>query len=123
MYLLARLCLKSSDWNRCVWLIFTALKYRFFFPCRMKLKYMKLKKYLREVDERQKGALLRNRALLEELDRFEAHLKTSSSAMIQRMEVTFYKTYAFVFTVGGHCYYRVAKPVLSEWCTKPPHLF
>lgn len=89
----------------------------------MKLKYVKLKKYLREVDERQKGALLRNRAMLEELDRLEARLKASSSAMIQRMEVTFYKTNSFVFAVGGHCCYRVAKPVLSECCVKPPRLF
>ncbi|XP_074891380.1 centrosomal protein kizuna isoform X5 [Buteo buteo] len=52
----------------------------------MKLKYMKLKKYLKEIDERQKGALLRNQAFLKEFDQFEAHMKTSSSEMIQKME-------------------------------------
>lgn len=58
----------------------------------MKLKYMKLKKYLKEIDERQKGALLRNQAFLKEFDQFEVNMKTSSSEMIQKMEVTFYKT-------------------------------
>ncbi|KAM6404940.1 centrosomal protein kizuna [Pluvialis apricaria] len=51
----------------------------------MKLKYMKLKKYLKEIDERQKGALLRNQTFLKEFDQFEAHMKTSSSEMIQKM--------------------------------------
>ncbi|XP_064301581.1 centrosomal protein kizuna isoform X3 [Phalacrocorax carbo] len=53
----------------------------------MKLKYMKLKKYLKEIDERQKGALRRNQAFLQEFDHFEAHMKTSSSEMIRKMEV------------------------------------
>ncbi|XP_009700017.1 PREDICTED: centrosomal protein kizuna [Cariama cristata] len=52
----------------------------------MKLRYMKLKKYLKEIDERQKGALLRNQTFLKEFDQFEAHMKTSSSEMIQKME-------------------------------------
>ncbi|NXU30835.1 KIZ protein, partial [Thalassarche chlororhynchos] len=52
----------------------------------MKLKYMKLKKYLKEIDERQKGALLRNQTFLKEFDQFEAHMKTSTSEMIQKME-------------------------------------
>ncbi|NXQ95380.1 KIZ protein, partial [Sagittarius serpentarius] len=52
----------------------------------MKLKYMKLKKYLKEIDERQKRALLRNQTFLKEFDQFEAHMKTSSSEMIQKME-------------------------------------
>ncbi|NWX79371.1 KIZ protein, partial [Alca torda] len=52
----------------------------------MKVKYMKLKKYLKEIDERQKGALLRNRTFLKEFDQFEAHMKTSSSEMIRKME-------------------------------------
>ncbi|XP_009575420.1 PREDICTED: centrosomal protein kizuna, partial [Fulmarus glacialis] len=52
----------------------------------MKLKYMKLKKYLKEIDERQKGALLRNQTFLKEFDQFEAHMKISSSEMIQKME-------------------------------------
>ncbi|KAM6355973.1 centrosomal protein kizuna [Podargus strigoides] len=52
----------------------------------MKLKYMKLKKYLKEIDEREKGALLRNQIFLKELVQFEAHMKTSSLEMIQKME-------------------------------------
>ncbi|KAM6271955.1 centrosomal protein kizuna isoform 3-T3 [Spheniscus humboldti] len=52
----------------------------------MKLKYMKLKKYLKEIDGRQKGALLRNQTFLKEFDQFEAHMRTSSSKMIQKME-------------------------------------
>ncbi|NXU80898.1 KIZ protein, partial [Oreotrochilus melanogaster] len=52
----------------------------------MKVKHMKLKKYLKEIDERHKGALLRNQRLLREFDRFEAHVKTSGSEMIQKME-------------------------------------
>ncbi|XP_059684438.1 centrosomal protein kizuna [Gavia stellata] len=52
----------------------------------MKLKYMKLKKYLKEIDERQKGALLRNQTFLKEFDQLEAHMKISSSEMIQKME-------------------------------------
>ncbi|EOA99025.1 Uncharacterized protein C20orf19, partial [Anas platyrhynchos] len=56
------------------------------FSCRIKLKYMKLKKYLEEIDERQKRALLRNQAILKELNQFEAHMKTSSSELIQKME-------------------------------------
>lgn len=58
----------------------------------MKLKYTKLKKYLKEIEERQKGALLQNQTFLKEFNEFEAHMKTSSSEMIQKMEVTFYKT-------------------------------
>uniref|UniRef100_A0A493T2M8 Centrosomal protein kizuna n=1 Tax=Anas platyrhynchos platyrhynchos TaxID=8840 RepID=A0A493T2M8_ANAPP len=50
----------------------------------IKLKYMKLKKYLEEIDERQKRALLRNQAILKELNQFEAHMKTSSSELIQK---------------------------------------
>ncbi|XP_040410236.1 centrosomal protein kizuna isoform X5 [Cygnus olor] len=52
----------------------------------MKLKYTKLKKYLEEINERQKRALLRNQAILKELKQFEAHMKTSSSELIQKME-------------------------------------
>lgn len=50
---------------------------------------MKLTKYLEEIDERQKRALLRNQTILKELNQFEAHMKTSSSELIQKMEVTF----------------------------------
>ncbi|KAM6433706.1 centrosomal protein kizuna [Rhynochetos jubatus] len=53
----------------------------------MKLKYTKLKKYLEEIGERQKGAFLRNQIFLREVDQFEAHMRTLSSAMIQKMEV------------------------------------
>ncbi|NXI73266.1 KIZ protein, partial [Anseranas semipalmata] len=53
----------------------------------MKLKYMKLQKYLKEIDERQQRALLRNQTILKEFSRFEAHMKTSSSELIQKMEV------------------------------------
>ncbi|NWZ28930.1 KIZ protein, partial [Asarcornis scutulata] len=56
------------------------------FSCRIKLKHMKLKKYLEEINERQKRALLRNQAILKELNQFEAHMKTSSSELIQKME-------------------------------------
>ncbi|KAM6139341.1 centrosomal protein kizuna [Phoenicopterus ruber ruber] len=55
----------------------------------MKLKYMKLKKYLKEIDERQKGALLRNQTFLKEFDQFEARMKTSSSERIQKMEARY----------------------------------
>ncbi|XP_026700146.1 centrosomal protein kizuna isoform X2 [Athene cunicularia] len=51
----------------------------------MKLKYVKLKKYLKEIDERQKGAMLRNQTFLKEFKQFEAHMKTSSLEMIQKM--------------------------------------
>ncbi|XP_062427328.1 centrosomal protein kizuna isoform X2 [Rhea pennata] len=52
-----------------------------------KLKYMKLKKYLKEIDERQKMAVLRNQTFLKEFNQFEAHMKTSSSEIIRKMEV------------------------------------
>ncbi|XP_074788519.1 centrosomal protein kizuna isoform X2 [Athene noctua] len=51
----------------------------------MKLKYVKLKKYLKEIDERQKGAVLRNQTFLKEFKQFEAYMKTSSLEMIQKM--------------------------------------
>ncbi|XP_065488059.1 centrosomal protein kizuna [Caloenas nicobarica] len=51
-----------------------------------KMKCMKLKKYWKEIDERQKGALVRNQTFLKEFDQFEAHLKTSSLETIQKME-------------------------------------
>lgn len=67
-------------------------KYSVFFPCRIKMKRMKLQKYLKEIEERQKRARVRNQALLKEFDEFEAHLKTSNLEMSHKMEVTFYKT-------------------------------
>ncbi|XP_010214457.1 PREDICTED: centrosomal protein kizuna, partial [Tinamus guttatus] len=54
-----------------------------------KLKYMKLKKYLKEIEERQKKALLRNQTFLKEFIEFEAHMKTSSAEIIQKMEVQY----------------------------------
>ncbi|XP_019469000.1 centrosomal protein kizuna-like [Meleagris gallopavo] len=51
----------------------------------MKLKYVKLKKYLEEVNERQKRALLRNQTFLNEFNGFEAHMKASSSELIEKM--------------------------------------
>ncbi|XP_068262847.1 centrosomal protein kizuna isoform X2 [Nyctibius grandis] len=50
----------------------------------VKLKYMKLKKHLKELDERHKAALLRNQTFLKEFDQFEARMKTSGSEMIQK---------------------------------------
>uniref|UniRef100_A0A8C4J1H7 Centrosomal protein kizuna n=1 Tax=Dromaius novaehollandiae TaxID=8790 RepID=A0A8C4J1H7_DRONO len=50
---------------------------------------MKLKKYLKEIDERQKKALLRNQTFLKEFNQFEARMKTSSSEIIQKMEVQY----------------------------------
>ncbi|NXC39816.1 KIZ protein, partial [Penelope pileata] len=55
----------------------------------MKLKYVKLKKYLKETDERQKRALLRNQTLLQEFSQLEARVKTSSLEMIEKMEVRY----------------------------------
>ncbi|XP_072188374.1 centrosomal protein kizuna [Excalfactoria chinensis] len=55
----------------------------------MKLKYVKLKKYLEEVNERQKRALLRNQMFLNEFNEFEARVKASSSELIEKMEVRY----------------------------------
>ncbi|XP_064915541.1 centrosomal protein kizuna isoform X3 [Columba livia] len=52
----------------------------------IKMKRMKLQKYLKEIEERQKRARVRNQALLKEFDEFEAHLKTSNLEMSQKME-------------------------------------
>ncbi|XP_021246265.1 centrosomal protein kizuna isoform X2 [Numida meleagris] len=51
----------------------------------MKLKYVKLKKYLEEVDERQKRALLRNQTFLNEFNQLEARMKASSLELIEKM--------------------------------------
>ncbi|NXL90638.1 KIZ protein, partial [Alectura lathami] len=53
----------------------------------VKLRYTKLKKYLQDVDERQKRALLRNQTFLKEFNQFEARMKTASSEMMEKMEV------------------------------------
>ncbi|XP_069706407.1 centrosomal protein kizuna isoform X2 [Phaenicophaeus curvirostris] len=52
----------------------------------VKLKYMKLTKYLKEIDERQRRSHLRNQTLLKECDQLEARMKTSGSELIQKME-------------------------------------
>uniref|UniRef100_A0A8C3Q3D8 Centrosomal protein kizuna n=1 Tax=Chrysolophus pictus TaxID=9089 RepID=A0A8C3Q3D8_CHRPC len=51
----------------------------------MKVKYVRLKKYLEEVNERQKRALLRNQTFLNEFNEFEARMKASSSVLIEKM--------------------------------------
>ncbi|KYO34744.1 centrosomal protein kizuna [Alligator mississippiensis] len=56
--------------------------------CRAKLKYAKLKKYLKEICERQKNAILRNQELLKEFDHIEAHFRTfPSSERLQKLKV------------------------------------
>ncbi|XP_019399625.1 PREDICTED: centrosomal protein kizuna isoform X2 [Crocodylus porosus] len=56
--------------------------------CRAKLKYAKLKKYLKEICERQKNALLRNQELLKEFDHIEARFRTfPSSERLQKLKV------------------------------------
>ncbi|XP_065595571.1 centrosomal protein kizuna [Cyrtonyx montezumae] len=55
----------------------------------MKLKYVKLKNYLEEVDERQKRALLRNKTLLKEFNQLEAHMKALSSELIEKVEIQY----------------------------------
>ncbi|XP_030910879.1 centrosomal protein kizuna [Melopsittacus undulatus] len=67
----------------------------------MKLKYMKLKNYLREVQERQERARLRNQALLEELDQFEARMKASSLEMTQKMEASYRREVKRALLLGG----------------------
>ncbi|KAM9382872.1 LOW QUALITY PROTEIN: centrosomal protein kizuna [Phaethornis superciliosus] len=78
-------CLRDSEAKR-LELERKLIEYRKSDAYKMKLKHMKLKKYLKEIDDRHKGALLRNQSLLREFDRLEAHVKTSGSEMIQKME-------------------------------------
>ncbi|XP_071594873.1 centrosomal protein kizuna isoform X3 [Heliangelus exortis] len=78
-------CLRDSEARR-LELERKLIEYRKSDAYLTKVKHMKLKKYLKEIDERHKGALLRNQRLLREFDRFEAHVKTSGSEMIQKME-------------------------------------
>ncbi|KAM9017446.1 centrosomal protein kizuna [Ara ararauna] len=61
-------------------------EYRRSDACLTKLKYMKLKNYLKEVHERQERARLRNQTLLKEFEQFEARMKASSLEMTQKME-------------------------------------
>uniref|UniRef100_A0A8D2IUJ5 Centrosomal protein kizuna n=1 Tax=Varanus komodoensis TaxID=61221 RepID=A0A8D2IUJ5_VARKO len=61
-----------------------------FFPlCRTKLQYMNLKKYLKEICERQEMSLLRNQDLLREFDCFEQHIRkfASSAESLQKLKV------------------------------------
>ncbi|NXP48890.1 KIZ protein, partial [Heliornis fulica] len=80
------LCLFSSSGTKRLVLERKLMEHRKSDAHLMKIKYMKLKKYLKEVDERRERALLRNQTLRKEFDQFEAQMKTSSSEMIQKME-------------------------------------
>ncbi|XP_042737474.1 LOW QUALITY PROTEIN: centrosomal protein kizuna [Lagopus leucura] len=79
-------CLRESETRR-LELERKLLEYKSSDAYLMKLKYVKLKKYLEEVNERQKKALLRNQAFLNEFNEFEAQMKASSSELIEKMEV------------------------------------
>ncbi|XP_062833993.1 centrosomal protein kizuna isoform X5 [Anolis carolinensis] len=59
--------------------------------CMTNLKYMQLKKYLKEICERQKKSLLRNQDLLREFDSIEAHIKkfASSSESLQKLKAEY----------------------------------
>ncbi|NXJ12210.1 KIZ protein, partial [Odontophorus gujanensis] len=54
-----------------------------------KLKYVKLKNYLEEVDQRQKRALLRNQTFLKEFNQLEAHMKALSSELTDKVEIRY----------------------------------
>ncbi|XP_065538648.1 centrosomal protein kizuna isoform X2 [Lathamus discolor] len=77
------------------------IEYRRSDTCLMKLKYMKLKNYLKEVHERQERARLRNQTLLEEFDQFEARMKASSLEMTQKMEASCRREMKRVLLLGG----------------------
>ncbi|NXW58686.1 KIZ protein, partial [Eurystomus gularis] len=66
----------------------------------VKLKYMKLTKYLKEIDGRQQEALLRNQTFLKEFNQFETRVKASSSAMIQKMEAWYRREIKSVLSRG-----------------------
>ncbi|XP_062986067.1 centrosomal protein kizuna [Elgaria multicarinata webbii] len=59
--------------------------------CTTKLRYTKLKKYLKEICERQKKSLLRNQDLLKEFDCFEARIRkfASSSESLQKLKAQY----------------------------------
>uniref|UniRef100_A0A8C8RTL8 Centrosomal protein kizuna n=1 Tax=Pelusios castaneus TaxID=367368 RepID=A0A8C8RTL8_9SAUR len=60
----------------------------YFLSHRVKINFIKLKKYLKEICERQKNAVLRNQQFLKEFDRIEAHIRTfSSSEALQQLKV------------------------------------
>ncbi|EMP32651.1 Centrosomal protein kizuna, partial [Chelonia mydas] len=55
-----------------------------------KINFIKLKKYLKEISERQKNAVLRNQEFLKDFDRIEAHLRTfTSSEALQKLKVQY----------------------------------
>ena len=56
---------------------------------------MRLKKYLKEICDRQKKSLLRNQDLLKEFDWFEAHIRkfASRSESLQKLKVVLYILY------------------------------
>ncbi|XP_074805844.1 centrosomal protein kizuna isoform X3 [Natator depressus] len=55
-----------------------------------KINFIKLKKYLKEIRERQKNAVLRNQEFLKDFDRIEAHLRTfTSSEALQKLKVQY----------------------------------
>nr|XP_056718252.1 centrosomal protein kizuna [Euleptes europaea] len=59
--------------------------------CLSKQKHTKLKKYLKEICERQKKSLLRNQDLLKEFDCIEAHIRkfASSSESLQKLKAEY----------------------------------
>ncbi|KAM4681539.1 centrosomal protein kizuna [Amazona ochrocephala] len=77
------------------------MEYRRSDACLMKLKYMKLKSYLKEVQERQERARLRNQTLLKEFDQFEARMKASSLEMTQKMEASLRREIKRALSLGG----------------------
>ncbi|XP_030413983.1 centrosomal protein kizuna isoform X1 [Gopherus evgoodei] len=55
-----------------------------------KINFIKLKKYLKEICERQKNAMWRNQEFLKEFDRVEAHIRTfTSSEALQKLKVQY----------------------------------
>ncbi|KAJ7338340.1 hypothetical protein JRQ81_011323 [Phrynocephalus forsythii] len=59
--------------------------------CIVNMKHMRLKKYLKEICERQKKSLLRNQDLLKEFDWIEAHIRkfASSSESLQKLKAEY----------------------------------
>ncbi|XP_060109913.1 centrosomal protein kizuna [Heteronotia binoei] len=69
------------------------LKYRQSDVCLSKQKHMMLKKYLKEICERQEKSLLRNQDLLKEFDCIEAHIRkfASRSESLQKLKAEYEK--------------------------------
>ncbi|XP_008062736.1 centrosomal protein kizuna isoform X2 [Carlito syrichta] len=59
--------------------------------CRVKLKYGKLKKYLKEICESEKAAHARNREYLKQLERVQAHVRhfTTNTEKLQRLKIEY----------------------------------